>query len=320
MTEHPATRSVCVALVTFNRKHLLLECLDALLRQTRPVDALFIIDNGSTDGTADLLRERGYLADPRITLDRQVTNTGGSGGFNRGLQLGHSAGFDWIWLMDDDAEPAPDALEQALTAATHPNASAIANYKVSAEGVAQANHMLLENGEAAGRVANSAAPLPLRFSSFVGLLVRSAVIQQVGLPRADFFLNQDDMEYCMRLRTAGPILLVPRSVIRHKEAARGGYVTRTFLGIQHARAPFRAFAFRYFELRNTTVVYGLQHGRLRTTLYALRRSVSLITAMLAFHDDHPRQRLRLIVKAHRDALRGNFDNDFPFRLLRELQP
>ena len=308
--------SVCVALVTFNRKHLLIECIDALLRQTRPVDRIFIVDNGSTDGTADLLQERGYLQRERITLSREEGNTGGAGGFHRGLQLGQQAGFDWIWLMDDDAEPAPDALQQALTAAADGTTVAIANYKVSADGVPQNNHMLLENGVAAADLAGSAAPVPLRFSSFVGLLVRSAIIPEVGLPRAEFFLNGDDTEYCMRLRQAGPILLVPCSIMRHKEAARSGYVERTFLGIRHARAPFRAFAFRYFELRNTAVIYRLHHGRLSTLAFALRRVMALSAAILAFRDDHALQRIGLVLKAHADAFRGRFDNDFPFHLLR----
>ena len=320
MSSRSAGPSVCVALVTYNRKHLLLECLDALLRQTRPVDRIYVIDNGSTDGTGELLRERGYLNHQNLTLVREAVNTGGAGGFHRGLQLGRDAGFDWIWLMDDDAEPAPDALEQALTAATaDPKASAIANFKVSANGVPQPSHMLLESGESAEHVAKSATPVPLRFSSFVGLLVRAAVIPQAGLPRAEFFLNGDDTEYCMRLRKAGPILLAPRSIIRHREAARSGYIERSFLGIRHARAPFHAFVFRYFELRNTTVVYGQQHGRLRTLLYAAFRSIALTAAIFAFRDDHPRQRLRVVFKAHRDALRCNFDNNFPFRLLGEVQ-
>ena len=320
--ERTAAPSVCAALVTYNRKHLLLECLDALLQQTRPVDAIFIVDNGSTDGTTDLLEQRGNLAHDRIHLHREETNRGGAGGFHRGLQLGRDAGFDWVWLMDDDAEPAPDALEEALLAATRSDQAhtpaAIANYKVSAEGAPQGNHMLLESGLSAAQVAATAKPQPLRFSSFVGLLVRGSAIARAGLPRAEFFLNQDDTEYCMRLRAAGPILLAPRSVIRHKEAARRGYVSRSFLGVTHLRAPLRAFAFRYFEMRNTTVVYGMQHGRLRTVLYAARRAVALAAAVLCFRDDHALQRLRIIWKAERDGIRCNFDNDFPFRLLRSL--
>ena len=307
--------SVCVALVTFNRKRLLSECLDALLRQTRPVQAIFIVDNGSTDGTGDLLRERGYLDHPHVTLFREETNSGGAGGFHRGIQLGRDAGFDWIWLMDDDAEPASDALAEALTGAGDPTVVAIANYKVSAEGVPQNSHMLLLDGTTADHLANAVTPLPLRFSSFVGLLVRGSVVPQIGLPRSEFFLNQDDTDYCMRLRKAGTILLAPSSVIRHKEAARSGYVERSFLGVRHARAPFRAFVFRYFELRNTAIVYGMQHGLLPLSSLILARTLQLSAAILSFRDDHPMQRIQLVIKAHADALTKTFDNNYPFQLL-----
>jgi GT2 family glycosyltransferase len=49
--------TVCAVVVTYNRKELLIECLDALCKQTRPIDAMYIIDNFSNDGTAELLLE-----------------------------------------------------------------------------------------------------------------------------------------------------------------------------------------------------------------------------------------------------------------------
>ncbi len=52
---------VCAAVVTYNRKALLVECLVALLAQTYAVEQIFFVDNASTDGTEALLRERGLL-------------------------------------------------------------------------------------------------------------------------------------------------------------------------------------------------------------------------------------------------------------------
>lgn len=313
-----AAPTVCVALVTYNRKHLLLECLDALLRQTQPVDRIFVIDNGSTDGTAALVEGRGYMQQPVLTYIREEQNTGGAGGFHRGLQLGAEAGFDWIWCMDDDAEPAPDALELALAVAADQTTVALANFKVSAEGIPQNAHMHLASGEPASTLANTPALQPLTFSSFVGLLVRGPAVQQIGLPRREFFLNHDDNEYCARLRRIGSILLVPASVIRHKEAALKGAIARSFLGIRRNRLPLRAFLFRYFAMRNELVTYGQLAGRTRMLLRAAKETATQSAMVLAFRDDHPLTRLHLIAKAHLDAIRGNFDNDFPFRSLRKL--
>jgi len=53
--------TVCAVVVTYNRKKLLLECLEAIRRQTRPVQGIYLIDNASTDGTPKLLLEKRYI-------------------------------------------------------------------------------------------------------------------------------------------------------------------------------------------------------------------------------------------------------------------
>ena len=72
------TERVCAVLVTFNRKTLLRTCLNSLLKQTRPIDQILIVDNASSDGTPELLREE-FPQLPLLRLDR---NTGGAGGFS----------------------------------------------------------------------------------------------------------------------------------------------------------------------------------------------------------------------------------------------
>ncbi len=71
--------------MTFNRKFLPCECLEALLRQSFAVDSIFVVDNASSDGTETLLRERGYLNNPRIQYLRLESNLGGAGGFHAGM-------------------------------------------------------------------------------------------------------------------------------------------------------------------------------------------------------------------------------------------
>jgi len=145
---------VCAVVVTYNRKKLLIECLDALCKQTRSIDAIYIIDNFSNDGTAELLLENGYinklppenLVEPfeieidydngkflgafddgiefkEAKLDNQLKiyyvrmneNTGGAGGFYEGVKRGYEKGYDWLWLMDDDTIPFDNANEALLS-------------------------------------------------------------------------------------------------------------------------------------------------------------------------------------------------------------
>ena len=53
--------TICAVVVTYNRKELLIECLEALLKQTRQLDGIYIIDNSSKDETPELLKEKGFL-------------------------------------------------------------------------------------------------------------------------------------------------------------------------------------------------------------------------------------------------------------------
>jgi rhamnopyranosyl-N-acetylglucosaminyl-diphospho-decaprenol beta-1,3/1,4-galactofuranosyltransferase len=112
MNEENKKETVCAVVVTYNRKNLLLECLEAIRRQTRPVDGIYIIDNASDDGTPELLKENGYIPElPPFNISepyeiehkisnlvdgnpinvfyvRMHKNTGGAGGFYEGVKRG----------------------------------------------------------------------------------------------------------------------------------------------------------------------------------------------------------------------------------------
>ena len=108
------TESLAAVVVTYNRKALLVECLTALLNQTHCPDRIYVIDQNSTDGTEDLLRECGILSNRRVSYWKSSENTGGAGGFRSGIAKAYQAGYSWIWVMDDDAIPDPDACQEML--------------------------------------------------------------------------------------------------------------------------------------------------------------------------------------------------------------
>src|SRR5690606_4998983 len=105
----PLGRVVAVV-VTYNRAELLQACLDGLAAQTRPVDAVVVIDNASSDGSGDVARAHPVGAEVH-TLG---VNVGGAGGFAAGMALALTGlDPDWLWLMDDDTVPTPSALAEA---------------------------------------------------------------------------------------------------------------------------------------------------------------------------------------------------------------
>jgi rhamnopyranosyl-N-acetylglucosaminyl-diphospho-decaprenol beta-1,3/1,4-galactofuranosyltransferase len=305
----PARPVIAAVVVTFNRKALLAECLDALLTQTRVPDRIFIVDQASTDGTDAMLREPRYLESSLIAYKRFENNTGGAGGFQRGVELAFAAGADWIWLMDDDAIAEPDALERMESWIGHKGISAIANSKIRLDGTFDSGHVVFEDGATA-----ESTPCYLTFSSFVGLMVSRSAVSKIGFPKAEFFLQGDDTEYCIRLCKAGRILFARDSILIHKEVSRPPEFMRRF-GRNFTVYPIDRFCFQYFLWRNRVWIEtrgrGYQPGRV---LWLISKVFRVIIRTCLIDRTDLSFRLFIIARAVSDGLRGRFDNDFPFRI------
>lgn len=212
---------VAAVIVTFNRARLLRGCLDGLAGQTRPADAVFVVDNASTDDTREVVDARTDLPLRAIHLSE---NTGGAGGFHTGVQAAYEAGFDRIWLMDDDVVAQPDCLAQLLA---HAGPAGM----VVREGP---DGRLVEKAATRFDLKNPLAIKPktaavdtdyetrgqmpvtvaLENVAFEGFIVRREVIAAVGLPDPSYFIFYDDCDWAIRIRRAGyPILAVRDAVM-----------------------------------------------------------------------------------------------------------
>jgi GT2 family glycosyltransferase len=203
---------VWAVVVTHNRVALLEQCLYALRAQTRAPDRILVVDNASTDGTADLLARQQDVT--TLTLS---TNKGSSGGFHDGMRRAHADGAEWLWLMDDDTIPRPGALAALLDADTP---ARVRSSKV--EWTDGRLHPMNLPGIERERIESliDAAPhhtLPLKVTTWVSLLVHRSVIDEHGLPDERFFIWSDDLEYTSRItHHGGRIDLVPASVAEHR--------------------------------------------------------------------------------------------------------
>ena len=213
--------NICTIVVTYNRKDLLQECLDAILEQTVPVKSVFVIDNASTDGTREILETK-YTGTNVVPVFME-SNTGGAGGFYEGIKRGSTGDYDWIWLMDDDTIPTPDCLEKLL------NAAEAVNKDVSflASSVYGPNHEFMNvpeidmhpspNGYTCWYEKLDRGMIKISSATFVSLLIKKEAITKCGLPCRDFFIWGDDSEYTSRLtNNYGPAYLVGESVAIHK--------------------------------------------------------------------------------------------------------
>ncbi len=205
---------VWTVVVTYNRKALLRECLRALAAQTRAPERILVVDNASTDGTPDLVREEfGDL----VELLELPENVGGAGGFHAGMQAAHAGGAEWIWLMDDDTIPAPDALAELLAAPVE-RPLLLSSRALWTDGSLHPMNMPAfkrDLDEVVGGVERGV--LPLRTATFVSLLVHRDAIERFGLPLAHYFIWSDDIEYTARVTRSGPTgWFVPGSVVEHR--------------------------------------------------------------------------------------------------------
>ncbi|MGH2760722.1 MAG: glycosyltransferase family 2 protein, partial [Actinomycetota bacterium] len=110
MSDRP---SVSVVVSTYQRARALPGLIEALERQTHPIDEVVIVDNGSTDGTAETLVEIADTSSLNVRVVTLAANEGSSGGRNAGWR---AAKGDVIGFTDDDCLPEPDWVIEGLSA------------------------------------------------------------------------------------------------------------------------------------------------------------------------------------------------------------
>lgn len=215
----PAAPRVAAVIVTFNRLEKLKQVIAAIEAQTVRPAHLVIVDNASTDGTGD------YLAGLETPLSADIvslpTNTGGAGGFSAGMRRGYELGADFVWVMDDDGYPRPDAL--ALLVDGIGEASEALGYPVPFA----CSVVLFTDGEICemnnpvptwdwGRLLVKGRQMVLvERCSFVSVLIPRRVLEQHGLPFKEYFIWFDDAEYTLRISREGAGVQILDSVTVH---------------------------------------------------------------------------------------------------------
>jgi len=212
-------QKIAAVVVTYNRRDYLKQCLSALDRQSQRPDLLLVVDNSSTDGTPEVLAGLAY---PGLEVHRLSTNTGGAGGFAFGIEKALEAGADWIWLMDDDAEPTPDCLEQLWKARAMVGEKVLCPLIVGESGPQFYHHKLVDPVTLLERESESipTEPVHIHANAFVGPLFPAELARRHGLPCAKYFIWCDDLEYTYRISERGAnIILVPSARILHHDKA-----------------------------------------------------------------------------------------------------
>jgi rhamnopyranosyl-N-acetylglucosaminyl-diphospho-decaprenol beta-1,3/1,4-galactofuranosyltransferase len=282
---------VCAVVVTHNRKEVLRECLDAVAAGERRPDRVLVVDNASTDGTGEMIEQK-Y---PLVDLLPLPANQGGAGGFHEGMKRAHAEGAEWMWLMDDDTIPAPDALAELLAAPARleplPRPTLLASKVVWRDGRVHPMNAGGAERRRVERVIDGAERglVPLRFATFVSLLVHREAVDRHGLPLKHFFVWSDDIEYTGRVLLHEPGYLVPDSVALHKTDE-----AHTAMSAPPARF--------YYHVRNTAfIVRGPGRSRRDKLVFV---SVLVWSIVEYLRRNPSRASARAILRGLRDGLRS----------------
>lgn len=256
-----STGQLAIAIVTFNRSALLDELLQSASTMDTPPDRIIVVDNASTDDTQDVVTAWEAKFPPGILVNhRMATNTGGAGGFSEGTKVAIEHGAEWVWLMDDDVEILPDALERF--APWMERFKVIHGRRYDVDGTpfywqAKFNQFLGVPLPYSVKTFNTDGYALTNSGTFEGMLIHADVVRRIGLPDPRFFISWDDAIYAWLASLETEVAYVDEFVLQKKREQK-----QVNLGIRHLNdsSPLA----KYHVMRNRAYVgrYFAEHGRL----------------------------------------------------------
>ena len=225
---------VIAVVVTYNRLNMLQQCVQHIKGQSLSCD-IMIVDNASTDQTAEWCHS--ILSDG-IYYENTGANIGGAGGFNYGMRRAAELGYNYVWIMDDDAFPEADCLKQLIKAGDKLGKfgflSSIVlwtdgsicrmNWQKKLQKTKSRSLSHITDEDIAAHKSSDDKTLRIQSATFVSLLFPIETIRQAGLPIKEFFIWCDDIEYTRRisLKYNLPCYAVFDSITIHHTAANVG--------------------------------------------------------------------------------------------------
>jgi GT2 family glycosyltransferase len=279
------TLSVASVTTTYNAAGLLPRQMDALLRQTRALQEIVVVDNGSQDNTLALLAEH-Y---PQVTVLKMSANLGAAGAWAAGLEYAAlKKRHDWVWAFDDDSVPEDGSLEGLLQEAeskTTDDAATgmVAMLPVHRETGAGYPPLLWRDGfrkPSSETVRQQVWFADLAIAS--GLMVRRELVETIGLPRSDFFMDFFDFEYCLRARSHGyRIAVVNRIKLSHEVGSARRVRLPGYSALWPDHAPWR----EYYISRNMAYAVWWLYPSGRAKRFTIRHLARHAGGVLLFGSD-----------------------------------
>ena len=265
---------VISVILNTNRKVDTLECLESLQSNTYPNQGVIVLDNHSTDGSVNAIRQ----AYPNVQIIELSENLGYAGNNNIGIQTAVQQNADWIFVLNEDIILDNACLAKLIEVGESDPQIGVLGPLVyhydEPEVIQSAGGMLGKYWESIHQGKNEVdkgqfdAPGIVEWISGCAILVRREAIEQAGMLDDDYFIYWEETEWCIRIGRAGwKIIHVPQAKIWHKGVQRNYqpspsftyYKTRNhLLTLSKHGAPFYAKVFTWLQVWRTLISWTIR--------------------------------------------------------------
>jgi GT2 family glycosyltransferase len=223
------SRPPLVTAVILNTNHKIdtLECLKSLRESSYANLSILLLDNASTDGSLEAVK----LEYPEVSIVNLDQNQGYAGNNNVGIQLALEKKSDWVLILNEDTVMAPDCIEKLVQAGEMDPEVGIVGPLVfhfdepeiiqSAGGCRDRLWRSWHLGQNETNLEPYREPRAVRWITGCSVMIRGAVLKQIGGFDERFYYYYEENEYCLRAEEAGwKILVIPAARLWHKGVQR----------------------------------------------------------------------------------------------------
>jgi GT2 family glycosyltransferase len=248
-----------IVILNTNRRDDTLACLESLSKSTYTNLKIIVLDNSSTDGSAEAIRST-Y---PDVQIVSLTENLGYAGNNNVGIEKALEQGADWVLILNEDTILDQGCITELVDVGEIDPKIGIVGpmvYHYNEPGVIQSAGGMLGKywqSQHLGQNENDAgqfqSPHAVEWISGCAILVRRAAIERAGMLDASFFIYWEETEWCIRIARSGwKIIHVPQAKIWHK-------------GVQRDYQPKPSFT--YYGTRNHLLTLSKHSAPLSVKIY-----------------------------------------------------
>jgi GT2 family glycosyltransferase len=287
MKDSPDAMDLSVIIVSYNTADLIGSCLSSVQACPHVRREIFVIDNASQDGSADMIRRRF----PEVRLMKNSVNTGFAAANN---QILDQCRGDFILFLNPDTRVMTDTLEAAVAYLRGKPHIGLAGAKIiNPDGTLQESGSYRYPGEQYTQ--GDLPPLPGRIACVLGaaMIARREVIESVDGFDEGFFLYGEDEDLCLRIRKAGwEIGYIDEAVVVHL----GGQSERLTLSAEKWRKKVRAeylFYKKHYQAQTIARIRRADRLKARWRLLTLRITLPFLRDISKAHEKQDRYRVIL---------------------------